>query len=150
MMIDAVKLPKIESVPSEQDLLQMGMRTGGVEPSATCEGSSINVEVITTIVNCGDTEQALIERKSDNDVDMLTVRRKNSAAVLRTDSSTMQTTDIGLANPSELSSRGQTFMVIIGKKLYRYWKVSKNWLIHLRNRLAKPFDMSTIQLLGNA
>ena len=58
------------------------------------------------------------------------------------------------SNPSKTlssttSSRGQTFMVTIGEKLHKYWKVSSEWLLHLRNLLAKPFELSTIQLLAD-
>ena len=50
---------------------------------------------------------------------------------------------------STTSSRGQTFMITIGEKLHQYWKVSSEWLLHLRNLLAKPFDMHTLQLLAD-
>lgn len=46
------------------------------------------------------------------------------------------------------SSRGAQFLATIGAKLHLYWKISVHWLTHLRNRLAKPFDDVSIQLLG--
>ena len=46
------------------------------------------------------------------------------------------------------SSRGAQFLATIGAKLQRYWKISVHWLTHLRNRLAKPLDDASLQLLG--
>ena len=67
--------------------------------------------------------------------------------------STPQSSQSSQPGPSEplsstTSSRGQTFMVTIGEKLHQYWKVSSEWLLHLRNLLAKPFDTRTLQLLA--
>lgn len=46
------------------------------------------------------------------------------------------------------SPRGAQFLATIGGKLQRYWKISVHWLTHLRNRLAKPLDDASLQLLG--
>ena len=45
-------------------------------------------------------------------------------------------------------TRGHTFLATVGQKLHRYWKISKHWLVALRNFLARPFDDLVIQVLG--
>jgi hypothetical protein len=45
-------------------------------------------------------------------------------------------------------ARGNTFLATVGEKLHRYWKISKHWLITLRNYLARPFDYHVVMALG--
>jgi len=42
-----------------------------------------------------------------------------------------------MVDPERLKgTRGNTFLATIGEKLHRYWKISKHWLVTLRNRFA--------------
>ncbi len=45
-------------------------------------------------------------------------------------------------------TRGHTFLATVGQKLHRYWKISKHWLVALRNFLARPFDDLVIPVLA--
>jgi hypothetical protein len=45
-------------------------------------------------------------------------------------------------------TRGHTFLATVGQKLHRYWKISKHWLVALRNFLARPFDDQIVLALG--
>ena len=45
-------------------------------------------------------------------------------------------------------TRGHTFLATVGQKLHRYWKISKHWLVALRNFLARPFDDQVVMALG--
>jgi hypothetical protein len=45
-------------------------------------------------------------------------------------------------------ARGNTFLATVGEKLHRYWKISKHWLVALRNFLARPFDYQIVLALG--
>ena len=45
-------------------------------------------------------------------------------------------------------TRGHTFLATIGEKLHRYWKISKHWLVALRNFMARPFDYQVMLALG--
>jgi hypothetical protein len=45
-------------------------------------------------------------------------------------------------------ARGHTFLTTVGEKLHRYWKISKHWLVALRNYLARPFDQQVAMALG--
>jgi hypothetical protein len=46
-----------------------------------------------------------------------------------------------MIDPERLAgTRGSTFLATVGEKLHRYWKISKHWLVALRNYLARPFD----------
>lgn len=45
-------------------------------------------------------------------------------------------------------TRGNTFLATVGEKLHRYWKISKHWLVALRNYLAQPFDQQVVMALG--
>ena len=148
-MIEAVRLPRREGKSVQQATLRMGMKIDEVEQKQVCEVSSVGVEGIATTENDADVERALVVRQRFHETEQIAVGRKNSEVGLSMGSATQETA-LDLVNPSRNSSRGQTFMLIIGKKLYRYWKISANWLIHLRNRLAKPFDMYTVQWLANA
>lgn len=54
-----------------------------------------------------------------------------------------------MIDPEQLTgTRGSTFLATIGAKLHRYWKISKHWLVALRNYLAHPFDQQVIAVLG--
>lgn len=54
-----------------------------------------------------------------------------------------------MVDPARLEgARGNTFLATIGEKLHRYWKISKHWLVTLRNYLARPFDQQVIAALG--
>lgn len=54
-----------------------------------------------------------------------------------------------MVDPARLEgARGNTFLATIGAKLHRYWKISKHWLVTLRNYLARPFDQQVIVALG--
>ena len=55
-----------------------------------------------------------------------------------------------MVDPERLAgARGNTFLATIGAKLHRYWKISKHWLVTLRNYLARPFDSQVITALGH-
>lgn len=42
-----------------------------------------------------------------------------------------------MIDPERLAgTRGQTFLTTLGQNLHRYWKISKHWLVALRNFLA--------------
>jgi hypothetical protein len=45
-------------------------------------------------------------------------------------------------------ARGNTFLATVGEKLHDYWKISKHWLVALRNLLARPFDYQILMVLG--
>jgi hypothetical protein len=45
-------------------------------------------------------------------------------------------------------ARGHTFLATVGEKLHRYWKISKHWLVALRNYLTRPFDQQVVMTLG--
>jgi hypothetical protein len=45
-------------------------------------------------------------------------------------------------------TRGHTFLATVGEKLHRYWKISKHWLVALRNFLARPFGWQVVRALG--
>ena len=54
-----------------------------------------------------------------------------------------------MIDPQRLAgTRGHTFLATIGEKLHRYWKISKHWLVALRNFLARPFDWQVVMALG--
>jgi hypothetical protein len=54
-----------------------------------------------------------------------------------------------MINPERLAgTRGNTFLATVGEKLHRYWKISKHWLVALRNYLAHPFDQQVVMALG--
>jgi transposase len=53
-----------------------------------------------------------------------------------------------IAPDSLAGARGNTFLATVGEKLHRYWKISKHWLVTLRNLLARPFDYQAIIALG--
>jgi len=54
-----------------------------------------------------------------------------------------------MIDPEQLAgTRGQTFLATVGEKLHRYWKISKHWLVALRNFLARPFDFQVMVALG--
>jgi hypothetical protein len=54
-----------------------------------------------------------------------------------------------MINPERLAgTRGNTFLATVGEKLHRYWKISKHWLVALRNYLARPFDQQVVMALG--
>ena len=54
-----------------------------------------------------------------------------------------------MIDPSQLAgARGNTFLATVGEKLHRYWKISKHWLVALRNFMARPFDWSVIVALA--
>ena len=54
-----------------------------------------------------------------------------------------------MIDPAQLAgTRGHTFLATVGQKLHRYWKLSKHWLVALRNFLARPFDDQVVQALG--
>jgi hypothetical protein len=54
-----------------------------------------------------------------------------------------------MIEPEHLTgARGSTFLATVGEKLHRYWKISKHWLVTLRNYLARPFDYRVIMALG--
>jgi hypothetical protein len=55
-----------------------------------------------------------------------------------------------MVDPARLEgARGNTFLATIGAKLHRYWKISKHWLVTLRNDLARPFDQQVIAASGS-
>jgi hypothetical protein len=54
-----------------------------------------------------------------------------------------------MIDPDRLAgTRGNTFLATVGEKLHRYWKISKHWLVALRNYLARPFDYQVVTALG--
>jgi len=54
-----------------------------------------------------------------------------------------------MIDPERLSgARGNTFLATVGEKLQRYWKISKHWLVTLRNYLAQPFGYHVVMALG--
>jgi hypothetical protein len=54
-----------------------------------------------------------------------------------------------MIDPQQLAgTRGHTFLATVGQKLHRYWKISKHWLVALRNFLARPFDDQIVLTLG--
>ena len=54
-----------------------------------------------------------------------------------------------MIDPQRLAgARGHTFLATVGEKLHRYWKISKHWLVALRNFLARPFDWQVVMVLG--
>jgi hypothetical protein len=54
-----------------------------------------------------------------------------------------------MVDPERLAgTRGHTFLATVGEKLHRYWKISKHWLVALRNYLARPFDHQVVMALG--
>ena len=54
-----------------------------------------------------------------------------------------------MVDPERLAgARGNTFLATVGEKLHRYWKISKHWLVALRNFLARPFDYQVVMALG--
>ena len=54
-----------------------------------------------------------------------------------------------MINPARLAgTRGSTFLATVGEKLHRYWKISKHWLVALRNYLARPFDYQVVLALS--
>lgn len=54
-----------------------------------------------------------------------------------------------MIDPDRLAgARGNTFLATVGEKLHRYWKISKHWLVALRNFLARPFDYQIVLALG--
>ena len=54
-----------------------------------------------------------------------------------------------MIDPQQLAgTRGHTFLATVGQKLHRYWKISKPWLVALRNFLARPFDDQIVLTLG--
>jgi hypothetical protein len=61
-----------------------------------------------------------------------------------------QTAIAGLMiDPQQLAgTRGHAFLATVGEKLHRYWKISKHWLVALRNSLARPFDWQVVLALG--
>jgi len=55
-----------------------------------------------------------------------------------------------MIDPQRLvGTRGHTFLATVGEKLHRYWKISKHWLVALRNFLARPFDWQVVIALGH-
>lgn len=61
-----------------------------------------------------------------------------------------QPTIVGLMiDPERLAgTRGNTFLATVGEKLHYYWKISKHWLVALRNYLARLFDYQVVMALG--
>jgi hypothetical protein len=54
-----------------------------------------------------------------------------------------------MIDPEQLAgARGNTFLATVGKKLNRYWKIGKHWLVAFRNFLARPFDYQVVMVLG--
>jgi hypothetical protein len=54
-----------------------------------------------------------------------------------------------MIDPQRLAgARGHTFLATVGEKLHRYWKISRHWLVALRNFLARPFDWQVVMALG--
>jgi hypothetical protein len=54
-----------------------------------------------------------------------------------------------MIEPERLAgTRGHTFLATVGQKLHRYWKISRHWLVALRNYLARPFDYQVVLALG--
>jgi hypothetical protein len=54
-----------------------------------------------------------------------------------------------MIDPQRLAgTRGHTFLATVGEKLHRYWKISKHWLVALRNFLARPFGWQVVIALG--
>jgi hypothetical protein len=55
-----------------------------------------------------------------------------------------------MIDPQRLAgTRGHTFLATVGEKLHRYWKISKHWLVALRNLLARPFGWHVVIALGH-
>jgi hypothetical protein len=55
-----------------------------------------------------------------------------------------------MITPERLAgTRGHTFLATVGQKLHRYWKISRHWLVALRNFLARPFDYQVVLALGS-
>jgi hypothetical protein len=61
-----------------------------------------------------------------------------------------QPTIVGLMiDPEQLAgTRGNTFLATVGEKLHYYWKISKHWLVALRNYLTRLFDDQVVMALG--
>jgi hypothetical protein len=74
----------------------------------------------------------------------------SSPAYTSLQSKTNPSTIAGLViDPRRLAgTRGHTFLATVGEKLHRYWKISKHWLVALRNFLARPFDYQVVIALG--
>jgi hypothetical protein len=54
-----------------------------------------------------------------------------------------------MIDPKRLAgTRGHTFLATVGEKLHYYWKISKHWLVALRNYLARPFDYQVVLALS--
>jgi hypothetical protein len=54
-----------------------------------------------------------------------------------------------MIGPERLTgARGNTFLATVGEKLHRYWKISKHWLVTLRNYLARPFGYHVVMALS--
>ena len=54
-----------------------------------------------------------------------------------------------MIDPERLAgTRGNTFLATGGEKLHHNWKISKHWLVALRNYLARPFDYQVVMALG--
>lgn len=54
-----------------------------------------------------------------------------------------------MIDPQRLAgTRGNTFLATVGEKIHRYWKISKHWLVALRNYLARPFNYQVVMALG--
>ena len=54
-----------------------------------------------------------------------------------------------MIDPERLAgTRGNTFLATVGEKLHHYWKISKHWLVALRNYLARPFDYRVVMAPG--
>jgi hypothetical protein len=54
-----------------------------------------------------------------------------------------------MIDPERLTgTRGNTFLATIGEKLHHNWKISKHWLVALRNYLARPFAYQVVMTLG--
>lgn len=54
-----------------------------------------------------------------------------------------------MIDPRRLAgTRGHTFLATVGEKLHRYWKISKDWLVALRNLLARPIGWQVVRALG--
>lgn len=54
-----------------------------------------------------------------------------------------------MIDPERLTgTRGNTFLATVGEKLHHNWKISKHWLVALRNYLARPFAYQVVMTLG--
>ena len=54
-----------------------------------------------------------------------------------------------MIDPERLAgTRGNTFLATVGEKLHHHWKISKHWLVALRNYLARPFAYQVVLTLG--